>query len=245
MKDKAKKILGVIFLDRSYLAYFASNLPNIARFDLPPNIVRDLEILNKTELEIQLHLFVKQIKINPGFLLIVLSDNTCFAKDFTEISAVQQDLLCQNFLNNIPFENISSKLYKIDRGFRIIATNKDLYENISEIFVKLGFVTLGVAPVFSLGLTITNFDLAAAKFILDKHDLVKQQSFQLPQQFIHQSHLPEKKVFGVRRVLILLFLFSILLSVLLYVIYKQATEYSDINNSNIYIKLALDNVFGT
>lgn len=239
MTDKSKKTLAIIYLDRGYLAFFAANQPNIAKFDLPANVVKDLEILNKTELETQLILFFKQIKINPGLLIIVLSDNICFAKDFAQGTAEQDDTICQNFLNNIPFENVSSKIYKIDRGFRIIAANKELYENIIEIFNKLGFTTMAVAPASTIGITTTNFDLAMARFILEKHDLVRQQSFVLPHPVVHRTNIPEKKVFGVRRILILLLLFSILLSFLLYLIYKQATEFTDLDYSDKYIKLAL------
>lgn len=53
----------------------------------------------------------------------------------------------QLFLEIVPFEEIASKTYKIDKGVKVIATNKKLYETFIHACAKLSFLIDSVIPI--------------------------------------------------------------------------------------------------
>ncbi len=53
----------------------------------------------------------------------------------------------QLFLEIVPFEEIASKTYKIDKGVKAVTTNKKLYETVIQAFAKLNFLIDSVIPI--------------------------------------------------------------------------------------------------
>ncbi len=65
-------------------------------------------------------------------------------------SAEERNRQIQSFLDIVPFEEIASKSYKIDKGIKVIATNKKLYEILIHVFMKLNFVIDSVIPITAI-----------------------------------------------------------------------------------------------
>src|SRR3989338_3803463 len=88
----------------------------------------------------------------------------------------QIDSYIQDFLDNIPVETVSSKLFPIENGVKIIAVNRQLYEVIGKTFQSLGFSVLSIIPEILLDKKIveeqTGIDTDTTSF-LNNMDYIK------------------------------------------------------------------------
>lgn len=118
----------------------------------------------------------EQVKTNPP------SDNNISKQTLQEQrNSIIEDRnrLIQTFLEIIPLEEVASKTYKIEKGVKIIATNKRLYEMVIGVFNKYQFITDSVIPFTVLGTdiisgSIMNQDIATK--IIRKYVTLKQYS---------------------------------------------------------------------
>jgi len=111
-------------------------------------------------------------------------------------------------LELVPFEYIGHRIFKLHKGKRLVATNKIIYKTINDVLTSLGFHSVGVTPSSMLGITIKNLDAASARYIGEKSHLVQQLTMMIPEPQILTTETSEKKVFGVRRIIMLVLIFS-------------------------------------
>ncbi len=159
---------GIIFLQKDKFDFYSPGLTKIIEFRFVPEIIRDLEIINAELLENLIKIFVDNNKITPSELIIILSDNACFLKDFvsppivsgipSEGNSSTQSLPINNeaskkmqedinaFIDNVPFENVLSRNFPMQNGTKVLAVNKDFYEAIIGAFEKVGFRVSAVYP---------------------------------------------------------------------------------------------------
>lgn len=216
-----KKNWGIIFMDRERLEYFDPIQKKSLNFNFTPNLIRDFEVVNRNDLEVQLILFINYYKIQPGQLVIILSSELCFEKDIMEANESQFEMIVNNFLFSLPFEETIHKTYKLARGYKIVAVNKDLLETIKFIFTKIGFKTLAIVPTSIVGISVKNLDIASADYLTAKWDFIKDHTMMVMQEITPGNKTEEKKVFGINRVLIFLIIFIFLLLMLLLMLYQQ------------------------
>src|SRR5664279_948805 len=137
----ALKGTGVIYLKREGFQIYITSYPSIVEFRFVPEIVRDLDIVNKDLLENIIKMFLQGNKLPPSNLTVVLADNAIFTKDFfptentlsqpepenesttTKLKvdpAIQVELQNQakQFVEHIPFESIISKTVPFRNGIR-------------------------------------------------------------------------------------------------------------------------------
>jgi hypothetical protein len=55
------------------------------------------------------------------------------------------------FTDTVPFEETASKIYRIDKGVKVIVTNKRLFQTIRTGFTRQGFLVEAVVPMTMLG----------------------------------------------------------------------------------------------
>ncbi len=55
------------------------------------------------------------------------------------------------FTESVPFEDTASKIYKIDKGVKVVVTNKRLFQTIKTAFTRQGFVVEAIVPMSMLG----------------------------------------------------------------------------------------------
>lgn len=174
---------GVIYIEKNGLYYFDENQTNILQFPFPPNLVQDLEIFDNDALSNQIKIFVQTNKILPCTLLFVVSNNIIFEKVVPVADYSKKDQEVQTFLENIPFENVISKVYDQDKGYRVIAFNKDIYTVLRSSFESMQFNVSGIIPNFILGNMGSSgaLQVNSVKYILEKFDtLVKQDLLPAP-----------------------------------------------------------------
>jgi len=155
--------LSVVYLQKDKFQLFSPTIGRVIEFRFPPEIIRDLDVLNTELLENQIKVFVTNSKISPSGLLFVLAENAYFTKDFNQPAqpkgataqpAVNTDLLqkqADEFIEHVPFDNVVSKTIPLKDGMKVIATNKDFYESIAIAFEHLGFTVQSVLPGMVLG----------------------------------------------------------------------------------------------
>lgn len=175
---------SLLYLARDKFDYYDKNLPGILSLNFSGETIHDLEVLNPVAFHLQIKSFIDNNKISPAQTIIVLSPKVYFEKDFPETADFHQDSALQEFIDTIPFENVSTKIYKLNSGSKLLATNVDLYQNIAAPLEETGFIVEAVAPIFILGkdiIAVDNLDVGTANAILDRYEIAKQNSLLLNQ----------------------------------------------------------------
>lgn len=125
----------------------------------------------------------------------------------------------QLFLEIVPFEEIASKTYKIDKGAKVITTNKKLYETIIQAFAKLNFLIDSVIPITILPKNIYDnsgmsqevakklfrkFESLRAYSMLEENSYALSRSAMTPHGITMSTKVTSKREFVLIGVLILL-----------------------------------------
>lgn len=225
---------AVIYLDRNRLDFYGSNVSSVLTLVFPTQVVDNLEILNPVEIKNLIISFIKLNKISPTNLIIVFSKNIIFEKEF-EKTIPNIEEATQKFIDAIPFENIISKVYHLEKIDKVIAINKDFYEYVKNNFESAGFTTDIIVPDWALGSNINiqnGLDIDSAKVILERLELIK-----LYNLSIHQDNsIPLKS--GINnnsvknqnntRTFILLSVFAVLLVILIFMVVGSFSAKSSI-----------------
>ena len=185
---------GIVFLHKDKFDLYSPNLTKIIEFRFVPEIVRDLEVVNGDLLGNLIKLFVESNKVAPSELIIVLSDDACFVKDFVlppssvapqmptspnqptpilfdaeTASKQRQDI--EAFVDHVPFENVASREFPTGNGTKVLAVNKDFFEVVKLSFEKVGFKVRAVYPGILFANNISSkpvLDIIAANSILQQ-----------------------------------------------------------------------------
>ena len=150
----AKKLSkGVLFIDSNRIDVFNSLKNTVISLDFPQEIIKYSEILDREKLHLQLKSFIETNKIPPSSLIVILAKNILYQKDLVKDQETreQQELQAQDFVDNVPFEAVGSKIVPLEKGIRVIAANADLYESIMSTFQQAGFSIQSLLPVTLFG----------------------------------------------------------------------------------------------
>lgn len=219
--DFSKKQLGIFYLEGHRAIFYGGNVINMISLEWPLDVIKDLEVLNKEKLATLIQAFVQSNNIVPCSVLIVLSQAVTFEKDLQESPSEDQDREMQKFIDVVPFEEVISRIIKLEKKWKIVAINKELYEPIRDAFEKQGFLIISVVPASVLQETmpelVENLDFS---IILSKADDIKQYSLLIaeePQNTTYET----KKTWKNKRTLLLLGIFGLLLLILLVLIFTS------------------------
>lgn len=209
---------GVIFLQKDKFDVFQPLIGKVSEFRFVPEIIRDLEVVNQELLENLIKLFITNNKIDPSEMIIVLSDNVSFLKDFfvhpaekktdvnpgtgASLGKIEQiapkvtDEEINFFIEHIPFERVISKTFPLENGVKVFAANQDLFESLKTSFEKLGFKITMVLP----GIIFPNnvgsrvgLDANTAIGILSTAELLKEHNLLTGQKPVINQPKPEFK----------------------------------------------------
>lgn len=147
----------ILFIDRNGFSLYQDILTNIPKFNFTPDLISNLDVVNKEQFVNLIATFIQINKIVGSSLAVILSDNVIYVKDL--VSPVQKPTLdqglhkdeAQNFLENIPFEEVLAKIIKTGNVGRIVAVNKDLVMTIVDTFVSKGSAIEAITPSFMYG----------------------------------------------------------------------------------------------
>lgn len=210
----------ILFIDRSGFSVFQDTQPNILKFNFTPDLVANLDVVSKAQFSNLIATFIQINKIVPSSLGIILSDSVVYFKDLINTSQKQtspsqplsnEDV--QNFLEDVPFEEILAKVIKTDQLNRVVAVNKDLIMTIVDAFVNKGSTIDTVIPSFlygpavnfTLGLTQDNIRiiLAGSEILKIGNLLINRQEVTLAHRLGEEQKNPhaggEKKPHNIRQ----------------------------------------------
>lgn len=139
----------LLFIDRNGFTLFQDTLTDIARFNFTPDLVANLDVVNKEQFSNLITSFIQINKITPSSLSVILSDNIIYIKDLTDTEESKDAI--QAFLENVPFEEVLAKVIKTDVINRIVAVNKNLVMTIADAFINKGSSMEAVTPSFMYG----------------------------------------------------------------------------------------------
>lgn len=202
---------GIIYLQRDKFQLYSPYLASILEFRFVPELIRDFDLINRELLENLLKVFLGNNKVPPSGIVIVVSDSASFIKDF--VSPPQpvapnpaqpqtppptlEDLHNQanQYIEHVPFELVSSKVFPLATGVRAYATNQELYEGIKAVLEKQGFIIEAVLPGFVFGPNLSNrptLDGTSIGIILQKVSTV--QAYNLLKEIppVAESSLPSE-----------------------------------------------------
>ncbi len=254
---------GVIYLQKDKFQLYSPLFSTILEFHFVPEIVRDLDVINKDLLENLLGLFISNNKVPPSNLIVVVADNACFIKDFFSTQQPQsqadkppqlptpQDLSeelheqIEQFVDHVPFDSVESEKFPLVNGIKVLATNRELYEAIKEVFEKQKFTIEIILPGLPFGnnaSTSSTMDFALVNYFLQRVNSMKQYGFAMHGKVMVQEkeeakEIPEKnteeepqvqpdgqsKPKESKRLLFLvgIFVFLVILTVIVYFISNQ------------------------
>ena len=185
----AKFPIGIIYILRDKFQMYIPNPSSILEFRFLPEFIRDMDIVNKELLFNLLDLFIKNSKIPPTSFIIVIADSASIIKDF--LPPLPKPNL-DEFIEHIPFEEVTSKTIPIQNGIRVYATNKDLYENIREFLIHMGSEVIYVLPGTIIGPELhPSLDANGINAILKKYPTLKE--YNLATQHILQLTVDKKE----------------------------------------------------
>lgn len=160
----------ILFIDRNGFSVFQDALSNFPRFNFTPDIVANLDVVNREQFVSLIATFIQINKIIPSSLTVILSDTVIYTKALVNAtqSTVQNPASqnpssipsnvndehkeeIQNFLEDIPFEEVLAKVVKINQVSSIVAVNKDLVMTIADVFINKGSAVEAIVPSFMYG----------------------------------------------------------------------------------------------
>src|SRR3989344_5438747 len=173
------KNIAIIFIHKDKFEYYDESQSKIFQFVFQPSVFQDLELVDREELYTQLKTFISANKLTPADILFVISNSIIFEKNFIVTPATDKNSEIQKFLESIPFEHVSYKVIHLEKNFKVLAINKELYTSLQFCFESAGSNSLGIIPQSILGVHYTTPALNSEmiKYILTNFDSVQKQTF--------------------------------------------------------------------
>lgn len=237
----AKGKLAIVYLEPNALYFYGSSASSVLTLPFAPQVVLDLEVLKKDQLENQVASLVDTNKILPCEYIIILSDKVYFEKEILKQEAAAESGQTPNmeekiakFLNVVPFEEVATVRYPKDKSVIVYAVNKQFYEAIKEVFEKKGFNTLGIVPSVLLGKEIFQsgqLDEKALKAVHEKENLLKQYSFLLRQEDMLVNYEAKSTKPHNKRLMALSSVFALLIVVFVILLIKTTQMPQPVINS--------------
>lgn len=170
--------LGILFLEKEGATFYYGQQNFPVQLNPPYDILRDMEVVSEEKLTLLFRGVISQIKPVCTSVIVILSHDYTFDKEFPNDPLEKFTNDVTSYQDLIPFENVSRKTLKTNKGWTASFANKDLCESLKTSFEKLRIIVIAVAPFSLLGLTVEELSKGFNyKLIKDKIDLVKQYSF--------------------------------------------------------------------
>lgn len=218
-----KRLNAVLYLDRNRIDFFSLQTPNILTLVFPPDVVSNVDVINFKECRNLIKSFIETNKILPSNITIIASKNILFEKDFpkTDENVTEQ---VQKFTDNIPFENLYSKVYQLEKSVRISALNKDYFDLVKKTFEENGSIIISAEPIWAMGneqITQNGLDSNTAHELLMHTESIKGYNFLHAEPTSITTQQNKENFFSNpknKRAIVLLLVFIILVVVLIVVI---------------------------
>lgn len=227
MKPKAIHIRGLLYIDQHRIYFFRQDT-GLQALDIPQDIERDMEVLNREKLTVLIHTFLQTHKVAPGQLTIVLADTMVFPKSLAANSDQKnrQDMVDQ-FLSNVPFNKVVHTEISSSSSIIVLAANEEMCLAFAKVFEGEGHTVEFCVPatVFTqIKPSPQGIDMPTAQMYLQhidenkQYNLLKQYMAGVVQLEHRKEHFAAKKV-EAKRLPLLIAVFGWLIIILFIVIF--------------------------
>lgn len=249
---------GILYLGKNSLALYSEKTKSIFQLNFRPEVIKDLEIINRDQLNLNIKSFVDSNKIIPSALIMIVSHSMFFEKDFPPLSKEQQVNETQKFLDNIPFDVIASQAIGDEKTYKIVAANGHFIETVRKAFEILGFAINIAIPAIAFGNIGEELNQITIKIIFSKYPSLKQYNLlkdtstikSLPsQQEGEEEKHEEKNNKNNKKNLIAIGIFVLLIVILSIIVFfalssqKSSLKKTSSTNINLIVKLPIDKFF--
>lgn len=212
---------GVLWLDKTGLSLYLEKKPFI-RLNFTPDIVNNLEIIDKIKLENLLHTFISQNNFGNISLILIITSDILFEKDWnlpqTDIQLKEE----ADFIDNVPFENTVTHSWIKESKKKLVAANQDFITVLREVFEKDNGHIVAAFPYSLFGANVRNESVQEIWKKLDslKHDNLMAKDLSLSKEKVspEEQKKPAEKSFLMP---ILAVVFVILIGVLAFLLLKK------------------------
>jgi len=157
--DFTKKQLLVVYIDSHGAYFYADSLGRVLQLNFPQDVVSDMDIVGREKFENLLNSFIQTNFKGLDFsVILVFSQNTLFEKEIVPVVGKEIEDLVQEFIGAVPFEEVLSKTYKLNKKTKVAAVNRAFYDLLRNIFEMNKQTITMVLPLPIL--QIVNPDLA-------------------------------------------------------------------------------------
>jgi hypothetical protein len=178
MANAPAKQKAILYLDKTQFYFYLGALPDVIKYDYPNAIISDIEVIDKPQLTKQLNAFIEQYKIPASNILILLSKNVVFTKDLPDMQLNLHQQEINTFLDNIPFELMYNRTYRMKKGAKMVVANRDLCQEIYRPFEardsNIDIISPIVVAEAEEKIVEAGFNIQTAKLLLTKYDSFKQ-----------------------------------------------------------------------
>lgn len=198
MQQKTNRVSGIAFISRTQIVLYIQGMATQFAIPFPPDVIRDLDIIDQTKLASLLQATIAQQKIPPASITLLLANDLLFAKQMMNNDISAQNLEEQAFVDMVPYEDVGVRRIPFNNGIYITVANKDLYEGIIKAFEANNFITPLVLAAYIFS-TDVNFASAltpsSLTLLMQKAPSYKQFNFlqkevivKAPEEKIPESH---------------------------------------------------------
>ncbi len=215
--ENTKKQNAIFYIDLGQGFFLGSNARGTLQVDFPADTFADGDLIDKEKFLQRLQEFIQTNKIEPCPLIVIYSKSISFEKEFEENTVSEKsEAEIAEFIELVPFEDVLSKIYKLNNKKRAIAFNRELFENVNYGFEREKFTVVSAVPYSVLEVMISeladNLDL---NILLNKFEEMKQYNFENDIEPLKDNNSKtETKTNNKKRVYLLLGVFGILAVVL-------------------------------
>lgn len=137
----------VIMVTKNSLQLVGLGEVKIETILIPPQIINNLEPINKDGLYTLVIDWLKQRPHTSANIIWLLAPEVYFEHTFTSGEQDKIDSETLQFLDIVPFEDVSSRVYNnLDGSRHIIAVNKELIMSLIQAFALQGYSTKAIVP---------------------------------------------------------------------------------------------------
>lgn len=139
----------VVYLERRRISFYAGPFKKIAVLNLEENLVKDLEVIDKTALVDAVSALVNVEGVSANFV-IVFADSMTIYKDLPDLTAQELEGEEKSFSSIVPFDRAATKFIKEEQGYRAVAINSEIYRMVAQALVPKGFKLVAVIPAIAI-----------------------------------------------------------------------------------------------
>lgn len=212
------------YLDRESLTYFTSKNSEVPAVPLTAEVVQNLHIVSEPALERVLRAWVEHTRVVPSTLVLLVSEGITFSLDLTDPSVTESTPEVQSFLELVPFNEVQSKIFRLESGVRVVAVNRNLIEPLVSVLEKMGFTVVCVTTGFVMGMDEqAQFTPEIGQKTLSSPDVLLRYNLLSETEIIAKVAKPEPflSVKIDKKVVAMLLVFLVLLSVLGFLLWSQ------------------------